>query len=105
MRYRSCWPPVRSVWLRKRPRSPRATGRVAVATSVPKAGLTNSATAIWEANDQPSRMLFLLESDPTHKPILGPISRYYGRADRHQDVAPAVHELMAKLEKGRPGAA
>jgi acetolactate synthase-1/2/3 large subunit len=83
----------------------RATGRVAVATSVPKAGLTNAATGIWEANDQPSRLLFLLEADPTHKPILGPISRYYGRADRVQDVAPAVHELMWKLRLGRPGAA
>src|SRR2546423_11785980 len=39
----------------------RATGRVAVATSVPKAGLTNAATGLWEATDQPSRMLFLLE--------------------------------------------
>lgn len=83
----------------------RATGRVAVATSVPKAGLTNAATGIWEANDQPSRLLFLLEADPTHRPVLGPITRYYGRADRVQDVAPAVHELMWKLRTGRPGAA
>src|SRR5579884_192839 len=83
----------------------RATGRVAVATSVPKAGLTNSATSIWEANDQPSRLLFLLEADPSHKPILAPLSRYYGRADRVQDVAPTVHELMWKLRTGRPGAA
>src|SRR5438132_1630961 len=83
----------------------RSTGRVSVATSDPKAGLTNAATGIWEANDQPSRMLFLLEADPTHKPILEQISRYYGRADRHEDVAPMVHELMRKLEKGRPGAA
>src|SRR5829696_1410618 len=83
----------------------RSTGRVAVATAVPKAGLTNAATGIWEANDQPSRMLFLLEADPSHRSILEPISRYYGRAERVEDVAPAVHELMWKLRRGRPGAA
>jgi acetolactate synthase-1/2/3 large subunit len=83
----------------------RATGRVAVATSVPKAGLTNASTGLWEATDQPSRMLFLLEADPSHRSILDPISRYYGRADRVEDVAPAVHELMWKLRRERPGAA
>jgi thiamine pyrophosphate-dependent acetolactate synthase large subunit-like protein len=83
----------------------RATGRVAVATSVPKAGLTNAATGLWEANDQPSRLLFLLEADPSHRPILEPIARYYRRADRVEDVAPAVHELMWALQRGRPGAA
>src|SRR5205823_7918660 len=83
----------------------RTTGKVAVATSVPKAGLTNAATGIWEANDQPSRMLFLLEADPSHKPVLEPIARYYARADRVQDIAPAVHDLMWKLKLGRPGAA
>src|SRR5687767_5874724 len=83
----------------------RATGRVAVATSVPKAGLTNAATGIWEANDQPSRMLFLLEADPSHKPVLEPIARYYARAERVKDIVPAVHDLMWKLRHGRPGAA
>jgi acetolactate synthase-1/2/3 large subunit len=83
----------------------RSTGRVAVATSVPKAGLTNAATGLWEANDQPSRMLFLLEADPSHRPILGPIARYYAHADRVGDIAPAVHDLMWKLRRGRPGAA
>ena len=83
----------------------RATGRVSVATSVPKAGLTNAATSIWEATDQPSRMMFLLEADPTHKPILDQITRYYARADRIEDIAPTVHDLMWKLRRGRPGAA
>src|SRR5262245_32593955 len=83
----------------------RATGRVAVATAVPKAGLTNAATGIWEANDQPSRLLFLLEADPSHRPILEPVARYYGRADRVEDIAPAVHDLMWKLRRERPGAA
>lgn len=83
----------------------RSTGRVAVATAVPKAGLTNAATGIWEANDQPSRMLFLLEADPTHRPILEPIARYYARAERVQDIAPVVHDLMWNLKLGRPGAA
>jgi acetolactate synthase-1/2/3 large subunit len=83
----------------------RATGRVAVATAVPKAGLTNAATGIWEANDQPSRMLFLLEADPSHRPILEPICRYYAHADTPDDIAPRTHELMWKLRHGRPGAA
>jgi acetolactate synthase-1/2/3 large subunit len=83
----------------------RATGRVAVATAVPKAGLTNAATGIWEANDQPSRMLFLLEADPSHRSILKPISRYYARAEVPGDIAPRVHELMWQLRRGRPGAA
>src|SRR5207302_10355461 len=36
---------------------------------------------------------------------LEPVARYYGRADRVEDVAPAVHELMWKLRRERPGAA
>jgi acetolactate synthase-1/2/3 large subunit len=83
----------------------RATGRVAVATAVPKAGLTNAATGIWEANDQPSRMLFLLEADPSHRPILEPICRYYAHADTPGDIALRAHELMWQLRRGRPGAA
>src|SRR5262245_39875822 len=83
----------------------RATGRVAVATSVPKAGQTNAATGLWEATDQPSPLPCLLEADPSHRPILEPVARYYGRADRVEDVAPAVHDLMWKLRLGRPGAA
>ncbi|HEV8634555.1 MAG TPA: thiamine pyrophosphate-binding protein [Chloroflexota bacterium] len=83
----------------------RATGRVAVATAVPKAGLTNAATGIWEANDQPSRMLFLLEADPSHRSILEPICRYYARADAPSEIAPRAHELMWRLRRGRPGAA
>src|SRR5687767_136161 len=83
----------------------RSTGRVAVATAVPKAGLTNAATGIWEANDQPSRLLFLLEADPTHRSILEPICRYYARAENPGEIAPKLHELMWRLRTDRPGAA
>jgi thiamine pyrophosphate-dependent acetolactate synthase large subunit-like protein len=83
----------------------RASGRVAVATAVPKAGLTNAATGIWEANDQPSRMLFLLEADPSHRSILDPLCRYYARADTPAEIAPKAHELMWRLRVDRPGAA
>ena len=83
----------------------RATGRVAVATAVPKAGLTNAATGIWEANDQPSRLLFLLEADPSHRPILEPLCRYYARAETPAEIAPKLHELMWRLRTDRPGAA
>ncbi|MBM4418498.1 MAG: thiamine pyrophosphate-binding protein [Chloroflexi bacterium] len=82
-----------------------ATGRVAVATSVPRAGLTNAATAIWEANDMPSRLLFLLEADPSHRAILGPICRYHEIATSAEAIVPAVEGLLARLTRGRPGSA
>ncbi len=82
-----------------------ATGRIAVATSVPRAGLTNAATAIWEANDLPSRLLFLLEADASHRSILAPICRYYEVATTAERIVPALEDLLERLTGARPGAA
>ncbi len=44
----------------------RATEDVAVATSVPRAGVTNSMTGLWEADGAGSRLLYVIEHDPIH---------------------------------------
>ncbi len=81
------------------------TNRVAICTSVPAAGLTNSATGLLEATLHEERMLFLLEHEPGHRDVLRSVVRYYGRADRGEDVQPAFHRLMDQLETERPAAA
>jgi acetolactate synthase-1/2/3 large subunit len=83
----------------------RVTNGVAVATSVPLAGVTNAATSLWESNGHGSRVLFLVEEHPLHEQLLRPIVSYYRHAYRVADVAPTVHELFDALETGRPGVA
>jgi 5-guanidino-2-oxopentanoate decarboxylase len=83
----------------------RATNGVAVATSVPLAGVTNAATSIWESNGHGSRVLFVVEEHPMHEEFLRPIVTYYRHAYRVGDVAPTVHDLFHALETGRPGVA
>ena len=81
------------------------TNRVAVCTSVPQAGLTNSATGLLQATLDEERMLFLLEEEPGHRDVLRSVARYYERADRAEEIRPAFHRLMDRLESGRPGGA
>lgn len=83
----------------------RATEDVAVATSVPLAGVTNSMTGLWEIDGHGSRVLYLIEHDPVHQELLRPIARYYQKALSVRDVAPSVHELISRLRNGRPGLA
>lgn len=83
----------------------RVTQDVAVATSVPLAGVTNSATGLWEINGHGSRVLYVIEHDPIHQELLRPIARYYRKAFAVRDVAPAAHELIHQLRTGRPGLA
>lgn len=83
----------------------RVTEDVAVATSVPLAGVTNAATGLWEINGHGSRVLYLLEHNPVHEELLRPIVRYYRKAFAVGDVAPAAHELIHLLRTGRPGLA
>lgn len=83
----------------------RVTEAVAVATSVPLAGVTNATTGLWEINGHGSRVLYLLEQDPLHAELLRPFVRYYRTATSVVDVAPTVHELMRRLRFGRPGLA
>ena len=81
------------------------TNRVAVCTSVPQAGLTNSATGLLQATLDGERMLFLLEEEPSHRDVLRSVARYYARADSAEEIRPAFHRLMDQLETGRPGGA
>lgn len=81
----------------------RVTEDVAVATSVPLAGVTNSLTSLWEIDGHGSRVLYLVEHDPIHEQLLRPIARYYEKAFSVRDVAPAVHRLIHTLRTGRPG--
>jgi acetolactate synthase-1/2/3 large subunit len=81
------------------------TGDVAVATSVPEAGLTNAATSLLEATLSQDRLLFVIEADPIHKEIASAIGRYYLSVDDAADIAPAAHELIGNLRTRRPGAA
>jgi len=83
----------------------RSTEDVAVATSVPLAGVTNAATGLWEINGHGSRVLYLIEHDPVHEALLRPIVRYYRKAFSVAAIAPAVHELIETLRAGRPGLA
>lgn len=83
----------------------RVSEDVAVATSVPLAGVTNSMTSLWEANGHGSRLLYLIEHDPLHQELLRPIARYYRQAMSVADVAPAAHELIHLLRTRRPGLA
>ena len=81
------------------------TDRVAVCTSVPQAGLTNSATGLLEATLDGERMLFLLEEEPGHRDVLRSVALHYERAGSDAEIRPAVCRLMDRLEAGRPGAA
>lgn len=82
-----------------------ATNRVAVCTSVPSAGLTNSATGLLEATLDEERLLFVLEEEAGHRDVLRSVARYYDRAASCDEIRPAFHRLMDRLEVGRPGAA
>jgi thiamine pyrophosphate-dependent acetolactate synthase large subunit-like protein len=83
----------------------RVTQDVAVATSVPQAGVTNSLTSLWEANGHGSRLLYVIEHDPIHAQLLRPIAAYYEQAFSVSDIAPAVHGLIRRLRCQRPGLA
>ena len=82
-----------------------ASGDVAVATSVPAAGLANAATPLLEATWSQDRVLFLLEEDPVHAGIASSVARYHEIVRRHEDIAPVVRDLFTRLRTGRPGAA
>jgi acetolactate synthase I/II/III large subunit len=81
------------------------TGDVAVATSVPEAGFTNSATSLLEATLSQDRVLFIVEADPIHRDIANAVGRYYRMVEHPEDIAPAAQELFGKLRTQRPGAA
>jgi acetolactate synthase-1/2/3 large subunit len=81
------------------------TNQVAVATSVPECGFTNSSTGVWQATEDGERVLFLLEYDPMHEGVARSVALHYDRAERAEDIRPTFHRLMDLLETGRPGGA
>ena len=81
------------------------TNRVAIATSVPQSGLTNSATGLLQATQDGERLLFVFEEDPIHRDVLRSVTRYYERAGSDEEIRPALNRLMDALEVGRPGGA
>jgi acetolactate synthase-1/2/3 large subunit len=81
------------------------TGDVAVATSVPEAGLTNSATSLLEATASQDRLLFVVEADPIHEHVAKAVARYYEKVEDAADIVPAALQLLEKLRMQRPGAA
>ncbi|MCC6174593.1 MAG: thiamine pyrophosphate-binding protein [Chloroflexi bacterium] len=81
------------------------TNEVAVATSVPQCGLTNSSTGLLQATQDGERLLFLLEEDSLHRDVLRSVAIHYARAGSAEEIRPAFHRLMDLLETGRPGGA
>jgi acetolactate synthase-1/2/3 large subunit len=81
------------------------TNRVAVATSVPECGFTNSSTGVWQATEDGERMLFILEHDPMHRDVAKAVALHYAQANSAEEIRPAFNRLMDLLETGRPGGA
>lgn len=82
-----------------------ASGQVAVATSVPEAGLTNAATGLLEATWAQERLLFLIEENRIHRDIARSIARHYRVAESPEGMVGDLQLLFNQLEQGRPGAA
>src|SRR2546421_6311750 len=64
----------------------RVSENVAVATSVPLAGVTNALTSLWEIDGHGSRVLYVIEHDPVHEQFLRPVARYYAKVFAVGDV-------------------
>src|SRR3954466_6610678 len=54
------------------------TNKVAVCTTVPECGFTNSPTGVWQATEDGERVLFILEYDPMHKHVADATAIHYG---------------------------
>src|SRR5688572_9538432 len=81
------------------------TNRVAVATTVPECGFTNSSTGVWQATEDGERLLFILEYDPMHEHVAKATALHYAQANSAEAIRPAFNRLMDLLETGRPGGA
>jgi acetolactate synthase I/II/III large subunit len=81
------------------------TNRVAVATTVPECGFTNSSTGVWQATEDGERVLFILEYDPMHQDVARAVALHYAQANSAEEIRPAFNRLMDLLETGRPGGA
>lgn len=81
------------------------TNQVAVATSVPECGFTNSSTGVWQATEDGERVLYILEHDPMHEGVARSVALHYAQANSAEEIRPTFHRLMDLLETGRPGGA
>src|SRR3954464_5122196 len=81
------------------------TNRVAVCTTVPECGFTNSSTGVWQATEDGERVLYILEYDPMHKHVADATAIHYAQANSAEEIRPAFNRLMDLLETGRPGRA
>ncbi|HZO32856.1 MAG TPA: thiamine pyrophosphate-binding protein [Chloroflexota bacterium] len=81
------------------------TNRVAVATTVPECGFTNSSTGVWQATEDGERLLYILEYDPMHQDVARATALHYAQANSAEEIRPAFNRLMDLLETGRPGGA
>lgn len=81
------------------------SNRVAVATSVPECGFTNSSTGVWQATEDGERVLFILEHDPMHQDVAKAVALHYAQANSAEEIRPTFNRLMDLLETGRPGGA
>jgi acetolactate synthase-1/2/3 large subunit len=82
-----------------------ATNKVSVATCVPQAGLTNSATPILQATLDGERVLYVLEEEPGHRDVLRSTAKYYARVNRPEEIRTKLHSIIDQLEDGRPAGA
>jgi acetolactate synthase-1/2/3 large subunit len=81
------------------------TNRVAVATTVPECGFTNSSTGVWQATEDGERLLYILEYDPMHRDVARATALHYAQANSAEEIRPTFNRLMDLLEAGRPGGA
>ncbi|MFN8636971.1 MAG: thiamine pyrophosphate-binding protein [Chloroflexota bacterium] len=81
------------------------TNKVAVCTTVPECGFTNSSTGVWQATEDGERVLFILEYDPMHEGVARSVALHYAQANSAEEIRPAFNRLMDLLETGRPGGA
>src|SRR5215213_6879790 len=79
------------------------TNKVAVCTTVPECGFTNSSTGVWQATEDGERVLYILEYDPMHRDVANATAVHYAQANSAEEIRPAFNRLMDLLETGRPG--
>src|SRR3954466_11591447 len=64
------------------------TNQVAVCTTVPECGFTNSSTGVWQATEDGERVLYILEYDPILTAVARAVAPYYGQANSAEGIRP-----------------
>lgn len=81
------------------------TNRVAVATCVPEAGLTNSSTCLLQATQDSERVLYIVEEHPSHQNLLRSVTRYLNHVESATELRPRIQHVLDRLEIDRPAGA